>query len=181
MNFLKCIWRNAVFKINRGGDYMSAQNQLKNEEQKAKELLETIGVQDQIPIRIGDICDYLGLQVKKLSDDFANKNNLAGAFVHDTKTIFVADASNIGRMRFTVAHEIAHAILHPKESAVDYRNGGSDPKEREADSFAAYLLMPTPYFTEAWKAYGKNISEIADYFKVSLQAVKIRAEKLALS
>lgn len=55
-----------------------------------------------------------------------------------------------GRVRFTIAHEIGHHMLHSEGltnvAFVDDQVGGGgtkDPKEVEADAFAAYLLAPT--------------------------------------
>jgi hypothetical protein len=67
------------------------------------------------------------------------------------------------RRRFTIAHEIGHWICHVREgrggeiecridpassAAVD----GSDPREREANVFAASLLMPEDAVRAAWDA-----------------------------
>lgn len=52
------------------------------------------------------------------------------------------------RQRFTMAHELGHLMLHPRtgEVHVDYRDGraseGTYRREREANAFAACLLMP---------------------------------------
>ena len=60
-----------------------------------------------------------------------------------------------GRMHFTVAHEIGHIVLHAENSLIKNRRHNlmlkindefGDRKleriEREADTFASYLLMP---------------------------------------
>lgn len=50
--------------------------------------------------------------------------------------------------RFTAAHELAHAILHPngellhRDRPADPANWRKDPAERDADFFAACFLMP---------------------------------------
>ncbi|MEO8746796.1 MAG: ImmA/IrrE family metallo-endopeptidase [Rhodanobacter sp.] len=50
--------------------------------------------------------------------------------------------------RFTAAHELAHAILHPngallhRDRPADTTRWHKDPEEREADFFAACFLMP---------------------------------------
>ena len=61
-------------------------------------------------------------------------------------------------MRFTIAHELAHYILHTKETKlfvdkqVLYRDGKSSTgeilQEREANAFAASLIMPGKLITE---------------------------------
>lgn len=72
--------------------------------------------------------------------------NIAWAYVS-------SDARNpIGRQRFTAAHEFGHAVLHresmPEQFLADTHemvsdpDAALDPKEREANRFAAELLMP---------------------------------------
>jgi hypothetical protein len=57
-----------------------------------------------------------------------------------------------GRKRFTVAHEIGHFVLPGHEGAICSRNdiegwGGRDKeRERQADEFAAELLIPSSVF-----------------------------------
>lgn len=84
--------------------------------------------------------------------------------------------SNIGRKRFTIAHELGHLFLHQKfeegifKDSVFYRNLKFTTEELEANEFAANLLMPKVHFIEVLES-GKTIEEIADIFNVSLQAV----------
>jgi len=87
------------------------------------------------------------------------------------------------RKRFTVAHEIGHEYLgHPKKSGEFLDN----PKQnREANCFAAYLLMPKKMFYDVWEE-GEDyrgychIIRLAGRFNVSLTAATIRAEELGL-
>ena len=76
----------------------------------------------------------------------------------ETPIIGVNSHHHVNRRRFTVAHELGHLILHRKALAgrvhVDRRfpvlmrdsaaASGLDPREIEANQFAAELLMPTP-------------------------------------
>jgi hypothetical protein len=49
-----------------------------------------------------------------------------------------------GRQRFTLAHELAHALLHSGDDSivVSGQHRGSEPRERFADAFAGEFLMP---------------------------------------
>jgi Zn-dependent peptidase ImmA (M78 family) len=104
----------------------------------------------------------------------------------ETGDIFIEVNRNhpITRQRFTVAHEIAHFVKHPKELAkkgqLDRSNTFKDDNEieleNEADREAAAILMPEylvdDYFkTKCWskktKFDSEMISEIADGFRVS--------------
>jgi IrrE N-terminal-like domain len=84
-----------------------------------------------------------------------------------------------GRKRFTIAHEIGHFVLHRERQIscfpgdiARWENTADDP-ERQADNFAAELLMPSP---EVVKQIGdaspsfQLIISLADYFGTTLTA-----------
>jgi len=87
------------------------------------------------------------------------------------------------RRRFTVAHEVGHHLLgHGRVSC----SGGSihgrvaDPKEEEANTFAASLLMPAKLFRkDAARVHPRfcEIDQLADDYGVSLTAASIRYVK----
>lgn len=98
------------------------------------------------------------------------------------------------RMRFTIAHELGHFILHSKTQAifvdktpkVFFRNSASASgevlKEREANAFAAALLMPKLLVIEELKHVEvdavKAVNALAEAFKVSSQAMSFRLSNL---
>src|SRR5260370_5714117 len=106
----------------------------------------------------------------------------------NTFGIFYSDAiSSEGFRRFTVAHELGHYFLegHYKhifadgnsrhESASGYSS--DDPHEREADAFAAALLMPEGLFKAACGRIApgfKAIESLAEKCATSLTATAIR-------
>lgn len=62
--------------------------------------------------------------------------------------------------QFTMAHETGHIVLHPAKGSVDFSGGdGSESsdavmlKEKEADRFAYYLMLPEAYVRSAWAKY----------------------------
>src|SRR3569623_676689 len=62
----------------------------------------------------------------------------------DGYKIFVNDSHPVTRQRFSIAHEIAHFVLHPGtivQNGVLARDGSST-LEKEADELAAEILMP---------------------------------------
>jgi Zn-dependent peptidase ImmA (M78 family) len=108
-----------------------------------------------------------------------------------------SDAPN--RKRFTIAHEIGHFYLRhqfePGEHvhvdhghAITPRNSrsstGVDPKEIEANQFAACLLMPTKLLEARIKALrtsslrDSHVTYLANEFEVSEQAMTIRLSTL---
>lgn len=95
--------------------------------------------------------------------------------------LYVNGAHSRARQRFTVAHEIAHYILHKPligngitENAM-YRSGLSDWAEMEANALAADILMPR---SAVKTAMGENpdvtAADLAAMFEVSQSAIDIR-------
>ena len=83
-----------------------------------------------------------------------------------------------GRDRFTIAHEIAHYILHANPSIARYPRiyPGDDVKpyedsEWQADAFAGEFLCPCQAIR------GMTPEEVADKFGVSVQAAKKKNKK----
>ena len=127
--------------------------------------------------------------------------------LHDVSGLVVRDGSVtvIGvnkdhpttRQRFTIAHELAHALLHDgqevhydKDFRVDFRSAtsslGVDVKEMEANFFAASILMPRRFLEsdpmiaalDLENAAGA-VRELAARYKVSAHAMSIRLGNLA--
>ena len=96
------------------------------------------------------------------------------------KRIYVNNNDPSTRQRFTIAHEIGHIFIEGEQEHVDYRTDSNSEKELMMNAFAAELLMPVDVFKEKWYGFNKNIITIADYFYVSLSAVRIRARNLGL-
>ena len=101
----------------------------------------------------------------------------------------LADQENKGRYRFTLAHELAHWILHREMILSDkteaaFIDGIHNSKmESQADYFASALLMPMGaikkyYYSLFGKGYSRSdlISAMAEHFQVSKQAMQIRLE-----
>ncbi|CAJ3083642.1 Domain of uncharacterised function (DUF955) [Burkholderia pseudomallei] len=97
----------------------------------------------------------------------------------------IRPSGNRGRERFSVAHELGHWNLHRGKSfrcrvADQSENLASDATlEKEADSYAAHLLMPRYLFDPAIRSGAKlptfkHIEEVAQAFEVSMAASVIR-------
>lgn len=97
------------------------------------------------------------------------------------------------RQKFTIAHELGHYILHretplfvdKKNEKIMYRNSesttGEIRKEREANAFAASLLMPAPFIKNEWEKmplHEDPIKHLANIFNVSEQAMSFRLANL---
>lgn len=79
------------------------------------------------------------------------------------------------RQRFTVAHEIAHYLLHPVGMYAE--NGKKGRMEREANALAAEILMPRRAVLECLK-HGLTVPEMGRVFGVSWEAMDIRIQEL---
>lgn len=144
-----------------------------------------------------------GYDIKKLAKSlkiiltFEDLNDeVAGFFVMtNTQPVITVNKSNaVTRKRFTIAHEIGHFILHSKDQPIFvdkapsmmYRNTASSTgeifREREANAFAAALLMPKSLLEEeiinAPSDISDAISFLADKFKVSENAMSFRLSNL---
>ena len=87
------------------------------------------------------------------------------------------------RRRFTIAHELAHFLLHRDQISdgitenTIYRSTLSNQYEVEANGLAADMLMPLDKIDEYIDREGTaraNIGGLADRFDVSVSAVKTR-------
>ncbi|MGH0033029.1 MAG: ImmA/IrrE family metallo-endopeptidase [Myxococcota bacterium] len=88
------------------------------------------------------------------------------------------------RQRFTLAHEIAHFILHRdkigKSGVIDnamYRSSLSDRFEAQANRLAASILMPERLVTSA--RFQGDTAHLASLFGVSESAMDIRLKSLS--
>jgi Zn-dependent peptidase ImmA (M78 family) len=116
----------------------------------AEELLSKFGLTEP-PVDPVDMARQLGLKV--LFVEFEKPmQKVSGFYDFEDQSIYVNADEHPLRQTFTVAHELGHHILHArwaKSSAYkvlfrDSKLGALDPYEQEANSFAAYLLVPRP-------------------------------------
>lgn len=141
--------------------------------------------------------------IKNLSIIFSDKldSNISGAILYDKEkdffVIFINKLKPETRIYFTVAHELGHYFLHKEvisqeEAIVDgdiyldgqnilYRLDSQERNkiEREANNFAATLIMPERLVRDVWSKL-KSVEECAKIFKVSVSAMSIRLERLRI-
>jgi hypothetical protein len=147
-----------------------------------RSLIETF--QDAAPVRLPDLARSLGVPVKAstLGPGISGEIRPAdeGGFV-----IRVNRHDPPKRQRFTVAHELAHFLLHRDEIGtgieddVLYRSNLSDRREQQANRLAADILMPGGLLAEARdaaeeKGVGDIVLYLADLFAVSEAAMRIK-------
>lgn len=137
----------------------------------------------ELPVAVGAIARDFGIKVLKstmpgsISGEIRETDGAVTIKVnrHDVKE----------RQRFTIAHEIAHFLLHKDrlaggiEDDVLYRSRLSDELEREANRLAADIIMPATLVGAAMQENMKlkldeRQKKLAEMAEVSLAAIKIR-------
>ena len=135
----------------------------------------------EVPVPVEAIAeDLCGLVVEEVGD-----LDVSGMLVPAERRIFLNAAESAQRRRFTLAHELGHWICQCLEGvgATHYCRAeeiGLDPTakafEREANVFAAELLMPEPDVRAALA----SVEEVAARFAVSDEAMQWRLYNLGL-
>ena len=145
-----------------------------------------------LPVKIEDVAKKMGLRVTP----FAFDDDISGVLVIENGQGTIGYNQNESRVRrrFTIAHECAHYTLHKDQSSMfmdkgfhaifrSRQSGLSEETqilEREANTFAAYILMPDHllkreidqiYFDLGSEDDIKNLAKI---FDVSSQAMYYR-------
>ena len=125
----------------------------------------------------------LGLSVYKVD---GWKDDLSGMIKREidgrstSYSIYVNKNHPTTRRRFTIAHEIAHFLLHKdfiNDGIVDdglYRSGLPSAIETEANNLAAAILMPWNLINEAMKDGHSTIPLLAKALNVSKSTMSIR-------
>lgn len=137
------------------------------------------------PVKVISLAHALGLKVyttKSLEPD------VSGVIKRDQRkggesgfAIFVNGNHVETRRRFTIAHEIAHFILHENligdgivEDALLRAGGLSNSIERQANSLAANILMPWDLIESARDENITSIEDLSALFNVSRDAMSYR-------
>ena len=132
-----------------------------------------------VPVDLHVILDKFGL---KAYDVKFNRPDVSGAFDRKKREIYLNSTDPKTRKKFTLAHELGHYFLHDGvEQDVMFReraaSGHKDQLEKEADSFAAELLMPESVIRLYWTV-AEGIQQLADIFGVSYVAMSNRLRGL---
>lgn len=99
-------------------------------------------------------------------------------------SMWVNQNHSAGRQRFSIAHELAHFILHHDQLTElgKLARSGSSTLEQEADELAADILMPKKAVDRYFKVMNidpndidlKLIKRLAEQFRVSREVVILR-------
>jgi len=136
------------------------------------------------PVDVVGIAEALGVRVWEMH---SLAENTAGLIFRDPinggpsgYSIGINASDPYNRKRFTVAHEVAHFLLHrnkiTKELKDDrmYRSGLSGQAEEQANRLAADILMPRNLIRELISSGITNPDDMASKLEVSPLAMRIR-------
>jgi Zn-dependent peptidase ImmA (M78 family)/DNA-binding XRE family transcriptional regulator len=88
---------------------------------------------------------------------------------------FVNKTAPADRVRYTLAHELGHMILHTLSLSDD------DTMEDQADAFAGAFLLPAEEFRPQLRRFDlAHLANLKAYWKVSMGALAMRADRLNL-
>lgn len=146
--------------------------------------------QSAAPVDVSALAKALGVNVWE-SD--ALPREVSGQIIRDPLnggtegySILVRSTDSYVRRRFTVAHELAHFLLHRTSIGSVfsddnlYRSGLPNQLEIEANRYAANLLMPVPLLRKHVEASGLDTAKLAEVFEVSEAAMRIRLDGVFL-
>jgi len=134
-----------------------------------------------IPVQVGQLARALGLEVVVAPLPL----NISGS-IEPRGSSFVIKVNRYepkARQRFTIAHEIAHFLLHRDRisgglvDSVLYRSKLASRLETEANKLAADIIMPKEAITDHISTsamHDDQIDRLAERFNVSRQAAEIR-------
>lgn len=164
-----------------------------------REILAQANIQSA-PVPVEKIVKQRGIDVRW--NEYSQSDVSGFLFLGGEKPLIGVNSHHAAvRQRFTIAHEFGHYLLHgftPSEVHVDHgfkvllRDGhsseGTDEVEREANLFAAELLMPeellrvslrsTPHLNIDDADVDELLDKLARQYQVSKQAMMFRLANL---
>ena len=140
----------------------------------------------KLPIDVKSLAKAMGATIvaKPMAEESGSVEMQGG-----TPVIHFSSTESVVRQRFTIAHEIGHIALGHldgakkkfRDPAAHFSTGTSDPEEREANRFAAQLLMPRRIVEYALNEKNiRTVEGLASAFAVSQVAMKWRLVNLGL-
>ena len=156
--------------------------QRKEPQTVARSLLKGLGITDMAGLSLEDFIQYHGIYLQTKSIKGAQGRIQFGR----SQSLITVDENikTIGQRRFVLAHEFGHHHLHfglkpvfncDEDSFSEWLQKG--PQEKEANQFAAELLMPkkallTQVQNQPFRP--ELIKSLADHFKTSLTSTAFR-------
>ena len=164
---------------------------------RVNELLDNCRVKEP-PVDLERIVHSLDIPIQETTIEGDVDGFVVTSAANHTAVIGVNRARPLNRRRFTIAHELGHALLHTGETVhvdvgfeVKLRNSQSSEgvslEEKEANLFAAELLMPERFLHADLDSFGSldlenqdSIRGLARKYQVSSQAMTFRLAYLGV-
>ncbi len=159
-----------------GIDYFTIEN-------KALEILDTYGFTEPV-INVAKIAKENKIEIEEVK--MPEKYSGVAGFYNEKENIIYINTDDVpARKQFTIAHELGHIFLGHRNYGVLFRitheNAMYSKDEKEANSFAANLLMPEFMIIEYLKKYDftkVDYMKMSKIFGVPIAAMKWRLERL---
>lgn len=141
-----------------------------------------------LPVSPVMVAQHLGVEVYNAGFKRPDVSGMLMKRAGEDAKIYLNRGHHDNRKRFTCAHEIGHYVKHAKHDSdnwayVEHRDSlsatGSDQNEREANAFAAALLMPADRVRREWKKTPSHAA-LAVRFGVSVEAMGHRLRNLGI-
>jgi len=134
------------------------------------------------PVRIRVIAEaYFGYNVRH-ADPPELPPDCSGMLDRARKMILVRRSDPSARINFSIAHEIGHLVLHPKDGIDCRTQRAASAEEREADEFAAAFLLPRESLLRVCHeqrqqpptiTFERLVRIVAERFSVSMEAARV--------
>jgi Zn-dependent peptidase ImmA (M78 family) len=166
-------------------------------QRQARETLQRHGLYS-IPVNPVVVAGKLGVRPLHAVFSEAKYSGLTAKRGDDVQ-VLIRQGDSLVRKRFTIAHELAHVVLHLRAADQEFIDTDEDlfrtsdeasedwsPERRrewEANVFAAELLMPSELVTRTWQSLppdSRTVDAMARFFQVSEIAMSIRLSELGL-
>jgi transcriptional regulator with XRE-family HTH domain len=157
-------------------------------EAAAREILDLAGITGP-PVQMEEICETLSIPLHHRKDFPDALSALVLTISDGIYVIGVNDTHHENRRRFSEAHELGHAVLrHEASYYLEYSTeGAGEPPgyryldEREANAFAAALLMDDRWVREDFANGMRVVENLASRYQVSTVAMSFRLVNLGLT
>ena len=163
----------------------SVQPNYKKAEALALDLIDKYNIHEPI-VDIFMICEKEGFEVEYFQPEKNSKEyEIEGAFFRKGNKILINSNRPPKRMAFTLAHELGHAVMHTDVDRDillrDGKSSSADYLEKEANKFAACLLMPEYMIRQQMEKWGISSAHpdiLENLFGVSLQSMNYRLNNI---
>ncbi|MDK8182134.1 XRE family transcriptional regulator [Paenibacillus sp. UMB4589-SE434] len=170
----------SLIRENLAGEFMPTRDE--DIEELASSIRKKFGLSDGPIGNLTTLCEKLGVNIFYLNMNHQGID-ACSVLVEDTPYIILnKDITSAVRIRFNIAHELGHIILHSRYTKKVFNKvQHSKRMEYEANRFASSLLLPESGVAKDLTALGLDyLVMLKKHWMVSVQAIVYRAEQLEL-